>query len=104
MEIGALAKKISTSETARRAAMNELIKLRSEMITLEDYTNELHQKQDRAHKEKLSRQMEKEEHKLRRRAMWLGAEKGGKQGNSVGKITADNSSDTSETEDISSDE
>lgn len=104
-EISVLTKRVSTSETARRAAVDELVRLRSDMMTLQDYANELHQKQECAQKKKLSRQVEKEKHILRTRAAWLEAEKRGKQGDSVIRsITADDGGDTTETGDISSDE
>ncbi|KAL2001174.1 hypothetical protein VTN02DRAFT_2139 [Thermoascus thermophilus] len=104
-EISALTKRVSTSETARRAAVDELVRLRSDMMALQDYANELHQKQECAQKKKVSRQVEKEKHRLRTRAAWLEVEKGGKQGDSVARsIIADDGGDTTETGDISSDE
>lgn len=82
-----------------------MTKLRSDLVNLHDYVNELHQKQEHAHREKLLRQARKEERETRRREAWFAAERKGKKGDAVlRRMELEEEAQTSETDDQSSDE
>ncbi|KAL4922216.1 WD40-repeat-containing domain protein [Aspergillus aurantiobrunneus] len=104
-EITALKQKVSVSNNARQAATDEITKLRSELINLHDYINELSEKQDKSQREKDRRRARKEERAARRREAWFAAEKKGKNGDSVlRRMEVEENSETSGTDDQSSDE
>jgi pre-rRNA-processing protein IPI3 len=104
-EIATLKKKLAVNETARQVTTDEVTKLRSDLVNMHDYVNELHQKQEQAHREKLLRQGRKEERETRRREAWFAAEKKGKKGDAVlRRMELEEEAQTSETDDQSSDE
>lgn len=103
-EISTLKKKSSVSETARHSTTDEVTKLRSDLIHLQDYINELHQKQEQTQREKIQRQARKEERESRKRNAWFAAEKKGKNGDAVlNKMDVDDGLQTSDTDDQGSD-
>ena len=103
-EISTLKKKSSVSETARHSTTDEVTKLRSDLIHLQDYINELHQKQEQTQREKIQRQARKEERESRKRNAWFAAEKKGKNGDAVlNKMDVDDGFQTSDTDDQGSD-
>ncbi|GFF37263.1 pre-rRNA-processing protein crb3/ipi3 [Aspergillus udagawae] len=102
-EITTLKKKLAVNETARQVTTDEVTKLRSDLVNLHDYVNELHQKQEQTHREKLLRQARKEERETRRREAWFAAEKKGKKGDAVlRRMELEEEAQTSETDDQSS--
>ncbi|EAW09250.1 putative ribosomal assembly complex component Ipi3 [Aspergillus clavatus NRRL 1] len=104
-EIATLKKKLATNETARQVSTDEVTKLRSDLVNMRDYINELHQKQEQTQREKVLRQARKEEREARRREAWLAAEKKGKKGDAVlRRMEAEESAQTSDSDDQSSDE
>ncbi|KAF7591855.1 Pre-rRNA-processing protein ipi3 [Aspergillus hancockii] len=104
-EIAALKKKATVNEAARQLTTDEVTKLRSDLVNLHDYVNDLHQKQDQAQREKVLRQARKEERETRKREAWFAAEKKGKKGDAVlRKMEIEDSAQTSDSDDQSSDE
>ncbi|KAL3489322.1 WD40-repeat-containing domain protein [Aspergillus germanicus] len=104
-EIATLKQKVSVSQTARQVTTDEVTKLRSDLVNLHDYINELQQKQEQSHREKIRREARKEERAARRREAWFAAEKKGKNGDSaLRRLDAEEGSETSGTDDQSSDE
>ncbi|KAF7131005.1 hypothetical protein CNMCM5793_003940 [Aspergillus hiratsukae] len=104
-EITTLKKKLIVNETARQVTTDEVTKLRSDLVNLQDYVNELHQKQEQARREKVLRQARKEERETRRREAWFAAEKKGKKGDAVlRRMELEEEAQTSDTDDQSSDE
>ncbi|PLB52399.1 ribosomal assembly complex component Ipi3 [Aspergillus steynii IBT 23096] len=104
-EIAQLKKKASVNETARQATTNEVTKLRSDLVNLHDHINELHQRQEQTQREKALRQARKEARETKRREAWFAAEKNGKKGDAVlRKMDAEESEQTSDSDDHSSDE
>ncbi|KAL3471323.1 WD40-repeat-containing domain protein [Aspergillus californicus] len=82
-EIGTLKQKNLFSDTARQSTADEITKLRSDLVNLHDYINELQKKQEQSQQEKVRRQVRKEERATRRREAWFAAEKKGKNGDSA---------------------
>ncbi|KAB8236851.1 putative ribosomal assembly complex component Ipi3 [Aspergillus alliaceus] len=104
-EIAALKKKAAANEAARQLTTDEATKLRSDLVNLHDYINELHQKQDQSQKEKVLRQARKEERETHKREAWFAAEKKGKKGDAVlRRMEAEDPAQTSDSDDRSSDE
>ncbi|KAA8645682.1 hypothetical protein EYZ11_005257 [Aspergillus tanneri] len=104
-EIAMLKKKAFVSETARQTSTNEVTKLRADLVHLHDYINDLHQKQKQTQRERVLRQARKEERETKRREAWFAAEKKGKKGDVVlREMEAEDSVQTSGTDDLSSDE
>ncbi|KAJ5472965.1 hypothetical protein N7530_006966 [Penicillium desertorum] len=95
-EVAVLKKKVAVNETARHNADDEVVQLRSDLANLQDYINELHEKQEAAQQEKVLRQARKQEHETKKREAWLAAEKKGLNGDAVvqkmdidGAVTSD---------------
>jgi pre-rRNA-processing protein IPI3 len=104
-EIAALKKKATVNEAARQLTTDEVTTLRSNLVNLQDYINDLHQKQDEAQQEKVLRQARKEERETRKREAWFAAEKKGKKGDAIlRKMEIEDSAHTSGSDDQSSDE
>ncbi|OGM46354.1 ribosomal assembly complex component Ipi3 [Aspergillus bombycis] len=104
-ELTALKKKTTANDAARQLTTDEVTKLRSDLANLNDYINELHQKQDQAQREKVIRQARKEERETRKREAWFAAEKKGKKGDAiVRRMEAEEAMQTSDSDDQSSDE
>ncbi|OJJ43447.1 hypothetical protein ASPZODRAFT_19539 [Penicilliopsis zonata CBS 506.65] len=104
-EVSTLKTKVSVNENARHASTEEVSNLRSELARLQDYINELNQKQDMAQRERVLRKARKEEREAKRREAWFAAEKKGKNGDVAMKAAdAEDSVLTSDTDDQSSGE
>lgn len=102
-ELSTLKKKSIVSETARQTTTDEVTKLRSDLIHLQDYVNELHQKQEQTQREKVQRQARKEKRETKRRDAWFAAEKKGRNGDAVvKKMDLDDGAQTSDSDDQSS--
>jgi pre-rRNA-processing protein IPI3 len=104
-EIANLKQKVSVSQIARQVTIEEVTKLRSDLANLHDYINELQEKQEQSHREKIQREARKEERAARRREAWFAAEKKGKNGDTaLRRLDVEEGSETSGTDDQSSDE
>ncbi|KAE8352130.1 WD40-repeat-containing domain protein [Aspergillus coremiiformis] len=104
-EIATLKKKATADNAARQLTTGEVTKLRSDLVNLHDYINELHQMQDQAQKQKVLRQARKEERETRKREAWFAAEKKGKKGDAVlRRMDAEETAQTSDSDDQNSDE
>lgn len=102
-ELSTLKKKATASETARQTTTDEVTKLRSDLIHLQGYINELHQKQEQTQREKVQRQARKEKREMKRRDAWFAAEKKGRNGDAVvKKMDLDDGAQTSDSDDQSS--
>ncbi|KAF7712917.1 Uncharacterized protein PECH_002339 [Penicillium ucsense] len=84
-ELATLQKKVALNDTARQANVSEVVQLRSTVTQLQDYINELHEKQEAAHADRVKRQARKEERETKRRQAWLAAEKKGRNGDAAMK-------------------
>jgi pre-rRNA-processing protein IPI3 len=82
-EINALKKRLSTDETARRATVDEVAKLRSDHMRLKAYMYDLQSKQEKAEREKFLNRGRREERDLKRREAWFEAEKQGQDGDAL---------------------
>ncbi|KAJ5357600.1 hypothetical protein N7541_004758 [Penicillium brevicompactum] len=82
-EVSVLKKKVAVNETARHNADDEVVQLRSDLANLQDYINELHEKQEAARKAKVLRRARKQEHETKKREVWLAAEKKGQSGDAA---------------------
>jgi pre-rRNA-processing protein IPI3 len=101
-EIAMLKKKVAVNDTARHANASEVTKLRVDLAQMQDYINEMHEKQEAAHQDKVQRQARKEERETKRREAWLAAEKKGRNGDAVmKKMEIDDGMFTSESDDQS---
>lgn len=101
-EIAMLKKKVAINDTARHATTDEVVQLRSGLAQLQDYINELHEKQEVAQQDKVLRQARKEKREAKRREAWLAAEKKGRNGDAVmKKMEIDDGILTSDTDDQS---
>ncbi|KAJ5377245.1 uncharacterized protein N7496_004654 [Penicillium cataractarum] len=101
-EVAMLKKRVAVNDTARHANASEVTKLRSDLAQLQDYINELHEKQEAAQQDKVQRQARKEERETKRREAWLAAEKKGRNGDAVmRKMEIDDGMLTSESDDQS---
>ncbi|KAJ9485099.1 hypothetical protein VN97_g8270 [Penicillium thymicola] len=101
--VSVLKKKVAVNETARHNADDEVVQMRSELANLQDYINELHEKQEAAQQEKVLRQARKQEHETKKREAWLAAEKKGRNGDAViqkmdidGAVTSDSDDQSDE--------
>lgn len=104
-EISLLKKQVSLQESARHATVAEMTKLKEHVSSVEDYNNELHQRQQRAEKLKLEKQERKEERLLSKREAWFVAEKKGENGDEVvkGMMETGEDEETSESDLMSDD-
>lgn len=101
-ELAALKKKATVSENARQSTTDEVTRLRSDLNHLQDYTNELHQKQEQTQREKVNRQARKEKREAKKREAWFAAEKKGRNGDAaVQKMDIDGGALTSDTDEQS---
>lgn len=104
-EITTLRKKASINEAARQATTDEMVKLRSDVMNLKNYVNQLHGKQEQSHRERVQRQARKEQRETRRREAWFAAEKKGKNGDAVIRdMEREEEAMTSETDEQNDDE
>ncbi|KAJ5111498.1 hypothetical protein N7532_002033 [Penicillium argentinense] len=100
-EIAMLKKKAAVNDTARHATADEVVQLRSDLANLQDYINELHEKQEAAQRDKALRQARREERETKRREAWLAAEKKGRNGDAVmKKMEIDDGDVTSDLDDL----
>ena len=103
-ELTTLRKKSTISENARQSTTDEVTRLRSDLNHLQDYINELHQKQEQAQCEKVQRQARKEKQEAKKREAWFAAERKGKNGDAaVRKMEGDDGALTSDTDEQSDD-
>ncbi|KAL1987719.1 hypothetical protein VTN96DRAFT_2559 [Rasamsonia emersonii] len=104
-EIASLKKQLSTNEKARRATTDELVQLRSDLASLQDYTSELQLKHARSLREKAVARAKKEARDLERRQAWFDAERKGQNGDALLRKArtreADGDAETSESGDMS---
>lgn len=101
-ELVMLKKKVAVNDAARHETADEAVQLRSNLAHLQDYINELHEKQEAAQRGKAARQARKEEREARRREAWFAAEKKGRNGDAaMGKMDIDEGELTSESDDQS---
>lgn len=101
-EVAMLKKKAAVNDTARHATADEVVQLRSDLATLQDYINELHGKQEAAQRDKVVRQARKEERETKKREAWLAAEKKGRNGDAaMKKMDVDGGGMTSDSDDLS---
>jgi pre-rRNA-processing protein IPI3 len=77
------------------------VQLRSDLATLQDYINELHEKQEAAQRDKVARQARKEEREIKKREAWLAAEKKGRNGDAAMKKMDVDGDLTSDSDDLS---
>lgn len=82
-ELTTLRQKASVNENARQNITAEMMMLRSELTNLQDYVNQLHEKQEQSHRKKTARQARGEQRGTKRRESWFAAEKKGKSGDDV---------------------
>lgn len=103
-ELSTIKKKSTISETARQSTTDEVTRLRSDLNHLQDYINELHQKQEQTQRDKIQRQARKEKQETRKREAWFAAEKKGRNGDvAVQKMEVDDGVLTSDTDEQSDD-
>ncbi|KAJ5768263.1 Ribosomal assembly complex component Ipi3 [Penicillium manginii] len=100
-EVAMLKKKAAVNDTARHATADEVVQLRSDLATLQDYINELHEKQEAAQRDKVARQARKEEREIKKREAWLAAEKKGRNGDAAMKKMDVDGDLTSDSDDLS---
>lgn len=101
-EVAMLKKKAAVNDTARHAAADEVVQLRSDLANLQDYINELHEKQEAAQRDKVLRQARKEERETKKREAWLASEKKGRNGDAaMKKMDVDGGGLTSDSDDLS---
>ncbi|EAU30892.1 conserved hypothetical protein [Aspergillus terreus NIH2624] len=104
-ELATLRKKVSASDAARHTTTDEVTRLRTDLVHLHDYINELHQKQEQTQRDRVARQARREARETRRREAWFAAEKKGKKGDAVlRQMDAEESALTSDSDDLSSGE
>jgi pre-rRNA-processing protein IPI3 len=94
-EIATLKKQLSANENARRATTEELVQLRSNLSGLQDYTNELQQKQAKIDRERVTNQVNNEERDFQLRQAWFEAEKNGRNGDAILRKARSRSQDAS---------
>ncbi|KKZ60578.1 hypothetical protein EMCG_04755 [[Emmonsia] crescens] len=82
-EIARLKKQTSLQESATKASVAEMVKLRQHIANLEDQNNELYERQQKAQQARLEKQARQEERALKRRQTWFEAEKRGQNGDAV---------------------
>ncbi|KAJ5917876.1 hypothetical protein N7454_010251 [Penicillium verhagenii] len=89
-------------DRTRHTTTDEVVKLRSDLAHLQDYINEMHEKQEAAQRDKVQRQAKKEARETKRREAWFAAEGKGRNGDAVmKKMEVDDGMLTSETDDQS---
>ncbi|RJE24842.1 Pre-rRNA-processing protein IPI3 [Aspergillus sclerotialis] len=104
-ELSTLRKKANINETARQATTDEMMKLRSDLASLQDYVNQLHEKQEQSHREKIQQRAKKEQRAARRREAWFAAEKKKrKSGDAAVKAMKAEDGESSSLDEMSSDE
>ncbi|PGH09563.1 pre-rRNA-processing protein IPI3 [Blastomyces parvus] len=102
-EIARLKKQSSLQESATKASVAELVKLRQHIASLEDENSELHERQQKVKQTRLEKQARQEERALKRREAWFGAEKKGENGDVVmRKMEAEDEGETSDSDVMSS--
>lgn len=84
-ELATLKKKVAVNDAARHETADEVVRLRSNLAQLQDYINELHEKQEAAQRGNAARKARKEEREARRREAWFAAEKKGRNGDAAMK-------------------
>ncbi|OAX83742.1 hypothetical protein ACJ72_01899 [Emergomyces africanus] len=82
-EITRLKRENSLQESATKAGIAEMAKLRQHIANLEDQNNELYEKQRKAQQARVEKQARREERALKRRQAWFEAEKKGQNGDAV---------------------
>lgn len=98
-EIALLKKRAAANDTARHGSAEEVVQLRSDLAQLQDYINELHEKQEATQRDKLLRQARKEDREAKRREAWFAAEKKGRNGDAaMKKMDIDDGMLTSDTD------
>ncbi|KAJ5288773.1 hypothetical protein N7478_001803 [Penicillium angulare] len=103
-ELETLKKKDLAHTKLRDFTTDEVVQLRSDLTHLQDYINELHEKQEAAQHEKAQRQARKEERETKRREAWFAAEKKGRSGDKqMKKMEIDDGVLTSDSDDHSDD-
>lgn len=101
-EVNTLKKKAAVNDSLRHSTADEVVQLRSDLVHLQDYINELHGKQEAAQRGKISRQARKEERQAKKRDAWFAAEKKGRNGDTVmKKMEIDDGMVTSDSDDQS---
>lgn len=101
-EVSMLKKQVAVSEAARHSTADEVVQLRSDLANLQDYMNELHEKQEASQHAKVLRQARKEERETKRREAWFAAEKKGRNGDAaMQKMDIDDGDLTSDFDDQS---
>lgn len=101
-EVTMLKKQAAANDAARHATGDEVVQLRSDLARMQDYINELHEKQEAAQRSKVLRQGRKEEREAKRREAWFAAEKKGRNGDAVmKKMEIDDGMVTSDSDDQS---
>lgn len=98
-EIALLKQRAAANDTARHASADEVVQLRSDLARLQDYINDLTEKQEVAQRDKLLRQARKEDREAKRREAWFAAEKKGRNGDAaMTKMDIDDGMLTSDTD------
>ncbi|KAJ6016202.1 hypothetical protein N7540_010793 [Penicillium herquei] len=101
-EIDLLKKKAAVNDKSRHTSAEEVVQLRSDLARLQDYINQLHEKQETAQQDKVQRQARKEALETKRREAWFAAEKKGRNGDAVmRKMEIDDGMLTSDSDDQS---
>ena len=103
-ELATLRKKANVNENARQATTDEMMKLRSDLASLQDYVNQLHEKQEQSQQEKLQGRAKKEQRGAKRREAWFNAEKKGKSGDAAVRAMKKENGASSDSDEMSSDE
>ncbi|OJD18030.1 hypothetical protein AJ78_01922 [Emergomyces pasteurianus Ep9510] len=102
-EIARLKRENSLQQSATKARIAEMVKLRQHIANLEDQSNELYERQQKTQQAGLEKQARREERALKRREAWFEAEKRGQNGDAVmRKMEIENEDETSETDVMSS--
>ncbi|KAH8703760.1 putative ribosomal assembly complex component Ipi3 [Talaromyces proteolyticus] len=82
-EIASLKRQLSVSEDARQAQTEEVIKLRTDLRGLQDYTSQFQQDRARLNSDKAASRANNEDRDFQRRQEWFEAEKGGIKGDAT---------------------
>jgi pre-rRNA-processing protein IPI3 len=101
-EIALLKKKDAVNDKTRHTTVDEVVQLRSDLAHLQDYINEMHEKQEAAQRDKVQRQARKEARETKKREAWFAAEGKGHNGDTViKKMEIDDGMLTSDSDDQS---
>ncbi|KAJ5623407.1 hypothetical protein N7490_012012 [Penicillium lividum] len=101
-EIALLKKKDAVNDKTRHTTTDEVVKLRSDLAHLQDYINEMHEKQEASQRDKVQRQARKEARETKKREAWFAAEGKGRNGDALmKKMEVDDGMLTSDTDDQS---